>query len=828
MARMGKTNDKIAGSEESGDDLREKMVAINRVTKVVKGGRILGFAALTVVGDGDGSVGMGKGKSREVPIAVQKAMDEARKKMATLGTEMERDAFLQKTFGAENISTGRILLANTALFEEYTKGVTGTNVATEQAAINSDTMATVVKELGAAWDNMIIGVADGNGALDAVKDVLRFVAENLGTIVTWVGKAVVAWGAYRATLLLWNSTGTGVIQTLGKMFSAMQAGTGTVQKLGGAIKSLGVAGLVGALTILLPMLWDAGKAIFQLFNHTDALNRVTEKLNSEMDKEKAKMSLLYQEIIKNNAGSAEREDIIKRINDTYGTTLTNLSSEVDFMRELEAAYNGVVAAMERKLKAQIVEEELLALYKEQRELQRALEKGIGSGDVALNLLAGGVGSARLNDVTQEIANLNKELFSLNQTSAETGKTLGAIGVIDRGANATTPLGDEDPDKKKKELDELAELRKKNSDELIAKENELIRAGYDSELIGMMLRDERLAQYKEELALIKDLKYSEEERNKTENDRLQLLLSNQYRVPRVEEEDREKQEQENFDLFVDNYEKQKDLKEKQDEEDKKREEEALDRRKKFTEDSINLIKKITDAMATEIDRRIALEQNELAASKDKIDYLQEQANLGNTDAAESIKAETIAMAKQSLEIERLEKKKRNLLVVVTGLELASQNIGKGDPNAVQNAGTAIADFIAKLPKFYEGTEGTVAEALGRPHLPGKDGYLTRVDGKEMIFKGSTVDSLRAAGLQTTSDVAQAALANSGRIMRQSVSGSGSAVAEIVQMKNEIVGAIQNIPETEIRYDEINRMLTETKTYNGKIINNHFKIRGGLFS
>jgi small subunit ribosomal protein S5 len=46
----------------------------------VKGGRILGFAALTVVGDGDGGVGMGKGKSREVPVAVQKAMEEARRK----------------------------------------------------------------------------------------------------------------------------------------------------------------------------------------------------------------------------------------------------------------------------------------------------------------------------------------------------------------------------------------------------------------------------------------------------------------------------------------------------------------------------------------------------------------------------------------------------------------------------------------------------------------------------------------------------------------------------------------------------------------------------
>jgi small subunit ribosomal protein S5 len=74
-------NKKTQQADERDDGLREKMVSINRVTKVVKGGRILGFAALTVVGDGDGGVGMGKGKAREVPVAVQKAMDEARRKL---------------------------------------------------------------------------------------------------------------------------------------------------------------------------------------------------------------------------------------------------------------------------------------------------------------------------------------------------------------------------------------------------------------------------------------------------------------------------------------------------------------------------------------------------------------------------------------------------------------------------------------------------------------------------------------------------------------------------------------------------------------------------
>ena len=67
--------------ERSESGMIDKVVHINRVTKVVKGGRTLSFAALTVVGDGDGRIGMGKGKAKEVPVAMQKAMESARRGM---------------------------------------------------------------------------------------------------------------------------------------------------------------------------------------------------------------------------------------------------------------------------------------------------------------------------------------------------------------------------------------------------------------------------------------------------------------------------------------------------------------------------------------------------------------------------------------------------------------------------------------------------------------------------------------------------------------------------------------------------------------------------
>ena len=78
---MAMNDKKQQGDQRNEGDLQEKLVQVNRVAKTVKGGRIMSFTALTVVGDGKGRVGYGRGKAREVPVAIQKAMESARRNM---------------------------------------------------------------------------------------------------------------------------------------------------------------------------------------------------------------------------------------------------------------------------------------------------------------------------------------------------------------------------------------------------------------------------------------------------------------------------------------------------------------------------------------------------------------------------------------------------------------------------------------------------------------------------------------------------------------------------------------------------------------------------
>lgn len=96
----------IANEIQTTDGLVEKLIGVNRVAKVVKGGRVFGFAALVVVGDGMGKLGFGKGKAKEVPLAISKAMESGRRNMRKI--QLKGDTVQHETIG--NFGATKVLI----------------------------------------------------------------------------------------------------------------------------------------------------------------------------------------------------------------------------------------------------------------------------------------------------------------------------------------------------------------------------------------------------------------------------------------------------------------------------------------------------------------------------------------------------------------------------------------------------------------------------------------------------------------------------------------------------------------------------------------------
>lgn len=322
---------------------------------------------------------------------------------------------IMQVFGTENATAATVLLNSIPTYEKMTDAVTGTNVANEQAAINSDTLSGVIKELRASWENLVIKWSEGTNVLGGVKNILRFVADNLETIVTLVLRAASAWASFRLALVLWNKEGTGVVQNIVKMVAAMKSGTGTVQSFGKAIKSIGFAGMVGLLVTIIPLLIDFGSAIYNAFTATDSLGKVTKDYNEQLNEERARMDKLRYAIQITNAGSKERQVIIDEINATYGTTLQNLADETAFMNQLWEAYQRVNKEMERRIMQKLLEQELEELFKAKRQLETEGGGIFGVLDDEVKMRA----------IEENIRAVQEELFRLNAMSDQAGGFGGA-------------------------------------------------------------------------------------------------------------------------------------------------------------------------------------------------------------------------------------------------------------------------------------------------------------------------------------------------------------------------------------------------------------------
>jgi TP901 family phage tail tape measure protein len=132
---------------------------------------------------------------------INDALAEAKKQMDAFSTAQQKDAFLLKTFGAMNITTGQILLSNVDKFNSLTEAVTGTNTAYQQADIQSATLSNRLREVQAAFKNAVTSTNSNNAALNSLKSILVFVADNMDKIISVTIKLIGLFVLYKAVVI---------------------------------------------------------------------------------------------------------------------------------------------------------------------------------------------------------------------------------------------------------------------------------------------------------------------------------------------------------------------------------------------------------------------------------------------------------------------------------------------------------------------------------------------------------------------------------------------------------------------------------------------------
>jgi TP901 family phage tail tape measure protein len=186
------------------------------------------------------------------------ALNEANKKISSLSTAKQKDALVTKLFGAENVSTGKILLANVGQYNEFTKGVTGTSEALTQAAIKNNTLDKSLDQLKAAWVNMLVGNSKATAGVNAAKKAVQFLTENLGAVVTVIGTMLGLFITWK--ILLFAANAAMIVYNIGLGVMGALSGTASIA-IGQNVVALNAYKIATALATAANWLFNASNPV---------------------------------------------------------------------------------------------------------------------------------------------------------------------------------------------------------------------------------------------------------------------------------------------------------------------------------------------------------------------------------------------------------------------------------------------------------------------------------------------------------------------------------------------------------------------------------------
>jgi len=660
------------------------------------------IGTLTDAGIDAGTAGTGL---RNIFLELTKSgmsFDEA---MKAINSSTNKNKTALDLFGKRGAALGVILAENGVATDALTEKLENSAGAAEEMADKQlNTLGGAVELLKSAWEGFILKLNDASGAGSGLTKVIKFLANNLETILNTVVLVTKGFIAYKvATFAATKAL---------KLYSfAQNVATKGLKAFSTASKANPFGLIISAIVVLLPLLSSFGDMIFGISDNVEeltlkqkVLNDVTSETADRLVDEKAELVAVFDALKNTTAGTIERKEALDKVNQKYGLTLKNLEDETAFVNQLNKAYENLVSTLEKKIRTEVIREQLTELIKERILVESRIVQAEQS--VALQL-------EETNKTFQDFDPLKIEESGVGRTAAET------LLLVQKGR-----------------LEEL-------NNAIIALQNNVSSTDILGEVFedvgkGVGVTTGKVKKLKTELEEALDFDIDEYYKNFDFGEGIEL--EKQFIVPEIDKS------------IIDENNR---LAKKAIDDQERRDQLALKRQKEFAQKTINIIKTISDARRAALDKQIESRKEKIEDSKEEAQRLQGLAAAGNADAAEALKAEKAKQAKEKIEIERLEKRKKNLLIAVTTLELANNLIQQGDGKGLTRASNQMNEFLNKLPTFFEGTTGTVADALGATGT--RDGHMVRVHDNEHIIGSNDSSALHAAGLKNNADIVGSALA-----------------------------------------------------------------------
>ena len=514
---------------------------------------------------------------------------------------------------------------------------------------------------------------------------------------------------------------------------------------------------------------DTTSVIFSMYEYSDLLFGTTETLNEYQFATKEASKAISDYIDKNKEQIAQSQDLINSLDNE------NISREEvnKNLSKLEEIYPGILdsigkeniatydlATLKDRLNLALTEElinrkKIQAQQVLENEINRAIARKDSEEQIERIRL---YGERRIQLGEAEL----RRQLGLKEEMVDEEKILNDLSV-DNFENSENKKAKSAEQKK---LDELKAFKDAEEEKIKILENSLLQQGLDVEDLDAFTLEARIKSKRDIADKIIELDF---ETNKQliehQNEYLKFVDENATERIDVELKTIETIGDAEFNLTQERIENNKKLSESI---------------KKTSEEITKALQEIIKLRTDAIDKEIQASNEQITKSESEVERLQQ---IGTAQAIASAEAEKRRIEKEGAEIEELEKKKRNLLILTTGLERVNQLIQSGDSNPFQTTGGEIGNFISQLASFYDGTELTVADSLGKTGT--KDGHIVRVHDNEHIVSAKDSDRLHANGIYKTSDIVDSALnwknLNTSSLIMNKRNSDAQLISEIKEMR-----------------------------------------------